>query len=143
MTRLMAVLGIAGLIPFVVASLMYLTQISLTGFAPQQLFVTYSAVILAFLTGSLWGRETHALQNHIHDWVMAVSNLLCLMAWASLLVGHLSVTLWMLMLGYIATLLVERRQAKLIGIEPDYLKLRLGLTSVAVVCHGLMLVGGG
>ncbi|WP_051484485.1 DUF3429 domain-containing protein [Shewanella waksmanii] len=141
MTKLMGLLGVAGLLPFIIASGLAMVQQPLFGHAASTLFVTYSASILAFLSGSLWGRETHALQNNVNDWVMGLSNVLCLLAWLCLLLTATLGAVALLMLGYITTLIVERRQATLVGIDPSYLKLRTLLTAVAVGCHVVMLLG--
>ncbi|MBP0049541.1 DUF3429 domain-containing protein [Marinobacterium sp. AK62] len=122
-------LGYAGLIPFVGLTL----GMGLHPLTPVA-FVTYSAVILSFLGGIHWGV---ALSRP--EWSSAVRLCLCmlpsLLGWLALLLP-MTGTLVLLIGSYLIWWGWDRIQLD----QPDYRRLRLHLTAVAVLCHFVWLI---
>ncbi|NMT18328.1 DUF3429 domain-containing protein, partial [Vibrio parahaemolyticus] len=56
-------LGYLGLVPFVFSLGLIFTDISLFNLSGQQFFIAYSAVILSFLSGILWG---NGIEHYYH-----------------------------------------------------------------------------
>ena len=97
-------------------------------------FVTYSAVILSFLGGIHWGV---ALSRP--EWSSPVRLCLCmlpsLLGWLALLLP-MTGTLILLIGSYLIWWGWDRIQLD----QPDYRRLRLHLTAVAVLCHLVWLI---
>ncbi|MBV0932914.1 DUF3429 domain-containing protein [Marinobacterium weihaiense] len=117
-------LGYAGLIPFIGLTL-GMSLHPLTTVA----FTTYSAVILSFLGGIHWGV---ALSRP--EWSTPSRLCLCmlpsLLGWLALLLP-MPATLIVLIGSYLSWWLWDRTQLD----QPDYRRLRMHLTAVAVLCH--------
>ena len=150
-------LGFAGLIPFVVPVLLMVEgTVSASGFQSAALFglyapyvfITYSAVILAFLCGALWGKMVSGECPDSANAVLIFSNLIALSAWASTLLIHsvpvMSVfAVALLMSGFLAVLFCEREcQQMAQGSLPDedspagdYWKMRVQLTLIVAFMH--------
>jgi len=58
---------------------------TLLGLSGQQVFITYSAIILSFLSGVLWGAALEGFDNTLGRTALILSNLFALAAWAALL----------------------------------------------------------
>lgn len=116
-------LGLAGLIPFVVATAFMFYPLSIT------LFIPYSAVILSFLGGIHWGV---ALQNKNwgHSWRISVCMLPSLIGWVALVLPNQE-ALIVLMVAYALWWLYDYTQIP----NPDYRRLRRCLSIVVLVCH--------
>lgn len=123
-------LGYAGLIPFIGLALVS----ALPDYRHTALLalVSYAAIILSFMAGSLWGQ----LQGGAH-WragPLIASNALALSGWAAL---YCAVTGWVLIalaglaLGFIACWACERLWVQQ---ESDYQRLRCVLTATVVSC---------
>ncbi|WP_020207845.1 DUF3429 domain-containing protein [Gilvimarinus chinensis] len=123
-------LGYAGLIPFVGLALVSV----LPDYRHTALLalVSYGAIILSFMAGSLWGQVQG--KAHRRAGPLIASNALALSSWAALycaVTGWILIALAGLALGFIACWACERlwvRQA------PDYRKLRSVLTSIVAAC---------
>ena len=134
-------LGTLGLIPFVVASLCAVFGESLLGADPIRLFTGYSAVILSFLSGTLWGKCMNVPDTVIVPGVLVVSNVLALLAWAALLAVDLpGVGIVALGIGYAAVLWVERHYDQQLSVTSDgrYIAMRSALTAVVIAMHVLL-----
>ena len=98
--RITTALGFAGLLPFIGALLALVLNVDLP-FKAEQVFVFYSAIILSFLCGAIWGSllntnfvapdlaGTDFTEVHFTKKASAlfiVSNLVSLTAWVSLLI---------------------------------------------------------
>lgn len=154
-------LGGLGLIPFAIPLIAMLRAVgsdagiqsaAVVGFYAPYVFVTYSAIILSFLSGVLWhSGRTSKIQSMANFGVIA-SNLIALTAWFSLLMIHLSslmtlLAVTLLLCGYGILLLLERTldsalNSALDSTETDlsYWRMRLILTAVVIVFHSLVLV---
>lgn len=140
----MTKLGYMGLIPFVAGLFVSLTGSTLFGLSGEALFITYSVVILSFLSGILWGSGIENYENPWSNKALVLSNVIVLAAWLSVLVGENNelVSLPILLMGYI----VVWRAEKLMRTEnqsagPDgYFDIRTRLTSSVVLMHGIVLL---
>ncbi len=132
-------LGYAGLLPFIITTLMLWGDWSLPWLDPQFAFISYSATILSFLAGTLWGRVLSLYASNNINNLLILSNLYALLAWFSLLLAVPAVGLVTLSFGYFSLLSIEKNCHNL-PVNPQYRRMRVRLTSVAVVCHLLMLI---
>ena len=144
-------LGYLGVIPFVVAALFALFDLSLLGFDPRQVFIAYSAVILSFLGGIMWGRVLGLPDHRAVRCLLLLSNAIALTSFAALLLAAggdnadgaaYLYALPLLMCGYVITLVVERLayQRLLADVQRSYFPMRVVLTTVVVIMHIMVLV---
>jgi len=133
-------LGMLGLIPFVFAMYLSLIDGSFLGKSGHYIFITYSAIILSFLGGTLWGQFIHKSLHPFTKYLLISSNLITLGAWLSLLLELPTLSIALLLLGFISTFWVEARSLKSI-IDPNsrYLNMRFALTIAVSVLHLFML----
>ena len=129
-------LGIAGLIPFVAMPLAYqLNLLSLTQSAVY--FVQYSAVLLSFFGGIHWW---DAISNQRYDKQMLVAMLPTIIGWLCLVFSHDLKVFGVLSLSYVAVLIYDKFILSLPKEQiVSYISLRMGLTSVVVICHAWMI----
>lgn len=137
------ILGVAGVIPFAGGFILTVTGGAGWVREPELVFVNYSAVILSFLCGAVWGRLLSSRPTRTVISLMVASNALALLAWLALLSVNLDVVvpLGLLSLGYLVVLLIELRSVELLyrQVYLGYLRLRIGLTTAVVILHGVML----
>ncbi|MFT6094443.1 MAG: hypothetical protein ACJA2Q_002348 [Pseudohongiellaceae bacterium] len=140
--RITAALGCAGLLPF--AGALFAVGLTLIlgvelSFEPKQVFVFYSAVILSFLCGAIWGSLLSSTFTKKATALLILSNIVSLTAWISLLSyeRHFTFSLSLLILGYLTVLAAEYAVIELLYKEVyrGYLKLRSWLTFCVVVLH--------
>lgn len=140
--KIATLLGCMGLLPFVAALLASVSGTSFLSISPHWLFTSYSAVILSFLAGSLWGRLLSGGFDFDSGALMVVSNLAALGGWVSLLSSDSQVRLSIafLGLGYLVVLACEYIAIERLYREVylGYLRLRLGLTITVVIMHFFM-----
>ena len=140
------ILGSAGLMPFII-SVGYmvsgvwlgggLQSASIFGLYAPYLFLAYSAIILSFLAGTLWGKWETFPSNRRSAAVLIFTNLTSLLAWLSLTVIHISqflsiLAVALLSAGYLGILGVERTFK---SSSRGYWNLRISLTTVVVLLH--------
>ncbi len=133
--RLIWALGLAGLIPFLVAFVAAIFSTKLNNLSAELCFVSYSALICSFLSGTLWGVIINESKSKN---LLILSNVICLVAWACLLLSHLNIAVSVLMLLYPLLYLIESRMVQ--EHTPNYICMRRFLTVCVVVLHGLFLV---
>ena len=139
-------LGYAGLLPFFLAIYLLLSGSLLNASDAVTLFLSYSTVILAFLGGTLWGRVLVLQESSWIVLLLIASNLIALLAWGSLLLGHVrqEAAVVGLSIGFVINLLLELRFAGLLSAGTDtesrnsYLNLRITLTAIVVLAHLLV-----
>jgi hypothetical protein len=127
-------LGYGGLIPFVVLAIVATVGGDYAGFCSYALF-SYGAVILSFVGALHWGfamtradlSERH--RNATWGWSVVPA----LLAWLALLVTPAAAGV-VLLVGFVAQYLQDRRLTSQTSLPPWYLPLRLRLTSVACAC---------
>jgi len=134
-------LGYLGLIPFIAGAGMMATNMSFLGLSGSQIFISYSVIILSFLSGVLWGRGlsggvTKSVPNRA---ALVASNVFALLVWGLLLQSsqstHLVIVL--LALGFGALWLCERRICKDTSANSieGYPVMRRNLTVSVVALH--------
>lgn len=131
-------LGLAGLIPFIGAG-------ALAWWAPPAWQITavygfsyYSAVILSFLGGVHWGSALQVSRaGNRRRLILAM--LPSLIAWLALLFDVMF-GLWVLLAGFILIAGYDFSRDGRDGFPRWYLKLRLLLTAVVVLCHLIVLL---
>ena len=161
--KLMHILGYAGLLPFLIpvallAGTYWFDYNPLLGppWPPlasglaAYLFMTYSAIILSFMSGTLWAAGQTINRQSAALSALLMSNLLALLAWFTVLLSVflpqlMWVALMVLMLGYTILLWCERGHS---GIKSEiksqvksvYWRMRLRLTALVIVLHLLMII---
>jgi len=129
--RTTQLLGYLGLIPFILCLLLSLVNLSFYSVEPHTVFIYYSVAILSFLSGSLW----HCGQQSSHTMAIILSNIICLFAFACLLLP-VNNSLLVLPFGYFILLLTEQTMAKkLAWYTSSYLSMRTFLTLIVSGLH--------
>ncbi|PTO64514.1 DUF3429 domain-containing protein [Vibrio splendidus] len=140
----MAKLGYMGLIPFLFGLLLSLTDSQFFSLSGETLFITYSVVILSFLSGILWGNGIENFESQSSNKALILSNVIVLAAWLAVLLGEQQelLTSLILILGYIAVWRAERSMREENQSEgPDgYFDMRTRLTSSVVLMHGIVML---
>jgi hypothetical protein len=143
---LIRILGYAGLIPFAVPVWLMidgfwfgpgLQSAALFGLYAPYIFIAYSAVILSFMSGTLWANVQMTGNLSLVKPSVLMSNLLALSAWFALLLIYIApiMTIFavtLLMLGFISLLWAERIVDS--GTEV-YWRMRLSLTTIVTALH--------
>lgn len=152
-SELVRLLGFAGLLPFIIpVVLMVQGAMSAKGFQSAAIvglyapyvFVTYSAVILSFLCGALWGKTASVKYRQTTNAVFIFSNLIALCAWSSTLLIYIApiMTIFavaLLLAGFLSVLWFERMA--FVGEHTDdqylqgYWQMRLQLTAIVALLH--------
>ncbi|WP_061039327.1 DUF3429 domain-containing protein [Vibrio coralliirubri] len=140
----MAKLGYMGLIPFLFGLLLSLTDSQFFSLSGETLFITYSVVILSFLSGILWGNGIENFESQSSNKALVLSNVIVLAAWLAVLLGEQQefLTTLILIIGYIAVWRAERSMREENQSEgPDgYFDMRTRLTSSVVLMHGIVML---
>lgn len=124
-------LTLAGAIPFALPALLYLfgiSQLPLLG-ALQPIVSSYGLVILSFMAGVHWGQVIHKPRWHL---LLIISNVITLSGWFTFLTGNATLLWCVLILGFVALLLVDRRLLAAGMITPAYWRLRMVVTIIVV-----------
>jgi len=140
----MAKLGYMGLIPFLFGLLLSLTDSQFFSLSGETFFITYSVVILSFLSGILWGIGIENFESQSSNKALILSNVIVLAAWLAVLLGEQQefLTTLILIIGYIAVWRAERFMREENQSEgPDgYFDMRTRLTSSVVLMHGIVML---
>ena len=141
-TKLMELLGYAGLVPFLISALAELMALNLPiPVSPMTLLLTYGAIILSFMSGTLWGRAIHRADSEATNSLLSLSNLFALLAWLTLSLDSVFWALLVQMVGFALVLVFERTLARgtLMTTQSGYYPMRLILTTGVIVCQLLVL----
>ncbi|RJG47738.1 DUF3429 domain-containing protein [Motilimonas pumila] len=135
-------LGYAGLVPFFVATFAQVQQTSLFGLSASQVFIAYSAGILSFMAGAVWGRTLNLVDNSKTHFMRIHSNVFALAAFFALLYQQQGIALLILALGYALTLLLEINHFSSQQSPQGYhiMRVRLTFTVIALHCVWLLLI---
>ena len=140
--RLIPTLGFLGLIPFLSAVLLTLAGLGPLGLERSTLFIGYSAMILAFLSGSLWGEGLRIADSFESRVLLISSNLFAVVAWVGLGLNSIDylIALTVLGMGYALILFLEYQTSRVLYSNCDYpyLSLRARLTFVVLSLHAYM-----
>ena len=150
--KLTILLGYLGLIPFLVSLWQMTVAVgsgqgvdgaAIFGLYAPYVFITYSAIILSFLGGILWSKGRFITQKRSSNIAVIFSNLMALSAWASLIIINFSSLLTMfavaLLLAGFGSLLLAERSLEIDSEDRTYWRMRLVLTMIVIVAHGLVL----
>jgi hypothetical protein len=150
-------LGYLGLAPFVACLWLAAFPLDNSPVNPQQGFIFYSAIILSFISGTLWQKDNKNLNANqesksqtfeelgSHRWDYSskqiISNVFCLFAFVCLFLP-LFYGLLILPLGYLALLLAEYRlyHDNDQTFTKSYFKMRLTLTILVISLHCIALL---
>ncbi len=127
-------LGYGGLIPFVVLATVAVVGGDYAGLCSYAL-IAYGAVILSFVGAVHWGfamTRTDLGEQH-RDAILRWSVVPALLAWLALIFTPVAAAAVMVA-GFVAQYLQDRRLSRRSSVPPWYLPLRLRLTSVACAC---------
>lgn len=136
-SRLMLLLGLAGLLPFIGSALGVMFLDDLLHAVAQRAFLLYSTAILCFLGGTLWGETLPAPQPG-QGATIVVSNGLVVFAVLAMLTAQPLLAALLLMLGHLALLWFEGQALQR---EAWYARMRTWLTLVAVLAHIMFMLG--
>lgn len=130
-------LGYLGLTPFLACLWLFESPSNNLFFNPQQAFLFYSAIILSFLAGALWRKDSFSA----HSTSLIVSNVFCVYACICLFLPVFYALLF-LALGYLTLLLAEYLLCnnKENAFTKPYFIMRFILTLFVNVFHGVALI---
>jgi hypothetical protein len=135
-SNLIKLLTYLGALPFFLAIYIGQSKQSFLDVVGIQWFLTYGLLILSFMAGTLWGQVVNGRIKVKR--IALVSNAITLSAWFALLLADPAVVLIIMALGFAALCLLEAVVMSPIK-RPDYYRvLRLRVTVLVVVAHGLM-----
>lgn len=123
------ILGYLGLLPFI-ASLYLSTETVIFGISTKQAFIAYSAVILSFIAGTIWRRES----KNYHDKQNIICNIFSLLAFVALLLDH-KIALIILAVSFMLIFLYEKFLVNQAKLHTEYLCMRFWLTVIVVLLH--------
>jgi hypothetical protein len=130
------ILGLAGLIPFLVGALMALTETHWHGISGTDIVRAYGAAILAFMGGAQWGAS---LRNAEEPWARyGYSVIPALLAWPALLLEPRD-GLVVLIGGFLFVYLLDEWMRHRGWLPAWYLRLRRLLTAVVLATLGVVL----
>ncbi|MBM6551431.1 DUF3429 domain-containing protein [Marinomonas ostreistagni] len=133
-------LGYLGLVPFIASTVIHLTGWMRTELEPQTVFITYSAIILSFLCGALWGQVIEQPMQPRGRTLLVCSNIVALVAWLGLLIQQPHMSLLALFCGYVSVFWLEVRWLKQLRADNSYYpSMRFALTTIVCSMHLLML----
>ena len=127
---LAAVLGLAGLVPFVACGVLAVGQ---DGDRAAFALVAYGAVILAFLGGVHWGFALEEPSGRAERSRLGLGVLPSLVGWVALLLAiavDAAAALGLLIAGFAGLVVVEARAGRMGLVPKGYLTLRYVLTGV-------------
>lgn len=122
-------LTLAGAIPFALPALLYLlgiSQLPMLG-ALKTVVGSYGLVILSFMAGVHWGQVIN--RPHWHQ-LLIVSNMITLSGWFAFLTANTTLLWCVLITGFCALLLVDRRLLSAGLITQAYWRLRVVVTAI-------------
>jgi len=133
------ILTLAGAIPFALSALLGLlgiSQLPLLG-ALQPIVASYGLVILSFMAGVHWGQVINR-----PDWhqLLIISNMITLSGWFAFLTANTTLLWCVLMMGFCALLLVDRRLLSVGLINQAYWRLRLVVTAIVIASLFVFLI---
>ena len=135
---LIKALTFAGALPFLIALLFTFLGYEFLNVTGEQWFLTYGILILSFMAGTLWGQVVN--QTTKVKAIAIATNFITLLAWFAFLLADTATVLIVNGFGFIALYLLESRLMTSVKRPSYYLPLRLQVTVIVAVAHGLMVV---
>ena len=144
------ILGVAGLIPFLVLGIGSVSTNTITSRLAASLLIGYGAVILSFLGAVHWGFTLATEHDPAERPRLVLGVLPAMVGWAAMAMTLFSLEpvlgLLLLIAGFVVTVVVEWRAHGRGWVPGGYIGLRLGLTVVVVLTlttvTGIRLIGG-
>ncbi|ELR66585.1 hypothetical protein C942_04283 [Photobacterium marinum] len=137
--KIMSRLAYLGLLPFIISILCIWADKTLFGLSAQKVFIAYSAVILSFLAGILWGNAIDHIKHKLSRNALILSNLFALIAWGVLLHSPESyvISVLVLLFGFVAVWFAEMkiREIEKEGKPEGYQPMRNRLTGLVALMH--------
>ncbi len=121
-------LGYLGLVPFTLPLIFEQVVEELFTTTAEQVFIFYSAIILSFVSGTLWRKSNDMLSIKLQ----ILSNIFCLLAFFALLIPS-AVAFVVLALTYSMLLLCEQHYFGYVAGHNDYLEMRKYLTIIVIL----------
>jgi hypothetical protein len=137
-SHLIKLLTYLGALPFFLAIYIGLSKQSFLGVVGIDWFLSYGLLILSFMAGTLWGQVVN--EGIKIKRIALLSNAITLSAWFALLLAAPAVVLIIMAVGFVALYLLEAVVMSPIKRPNYYRALRLRVTTLVVVAHGLMLL---
>ncbi len=136
-SRLIQFLTYMGAVPFYLALYLALTNQSLVGISGSHWFKSYGLVILSFMAGTIWGQVVDA-SARVKRLALA-SNGVTLLAWFGYLLVDTQAVLTIIATSFVALYILEALIMDHVKRPDFYLGLRLRVTALVVLAHGIML----
>lgn len=135
--KIWQLLGYLGLVPFIICLIVVESHPHNLLVDSQQVFHFYSAIILCFIAGTLWKKDSQDSQSN----PLIVSNVLCLYAFSCLFLP-LYYALIFLPMGYLSLLITEYVlcKKKQHSFTTSYFVMRLVLTLFVSLLHMIALI---
>lgn len=134
-TRWVMALTLAGGLPFITAVLMAALGVHLLTLSGPDIAITYGAVIASFLCGLHWGLVLGGRAQA--TWLLILSNVLCLLAWAGALLalsGWPKAALTLQTAVFLSLLAVDHVLMRRGWLSAAFFRLRVVITCVVVAC---------
>ncbi|WP_126424227.1 DUF3429 domain-containing protein [Asticcacaulis excentricus] len=134
-TRWVIALTLAGGLPFMAAALMTALHLRVLGLGGPDIAITYGAVIASFLCGLHWGLVLGGRAQA--TWLLILSNVLCLLAWAGALLaqsGWPQAALTLQTAVFLSLLAVDHVLMRRGWLSAAFFRLRLVITCLVVAC---------
>ncbi|MBU3022983.1 DUF3429 domain-containing protein [Aestuariibacter sp. A3R04] len=129
-------LGVFGLFPFFALPLLASLGLLSIGESARY-FIQYSAVLLSFFGGIYWW---DALQKNAFDKQIYIAMLPTIVGWLCLVFSGDYRVLGVLSLSYLAVLVYDKKSLVLSKEAiVSYITLRMGLTTIVVLCHAWLI----
>lgn len=132
-------LGYLGLAPFVIWLFFPWLITNRWNISPEQGFIFYSVIILSFLSGTLWKKDTLAPNTRSQ----LASNAFCLFAYLCLFIPF-NFSIILLPFGYLGLLITEYSLChnKEQAFSSQYFKMRIFLTLFISLLHSIAFIRG-
>lgn len=132
--------GLFGVLPFLVWTILAMTDTRMMGYTGVQLFASYGAIILSFFNGVIFGQVLENPQGPYSRRIMMFTHLITILAWGTILMGVPTLAIVVLLLGFISTFWLEIRCLKLLfSNNSGHSKIRFALITVVCVLHILVI----
>jgi len=128
------------LLPFMVWTIVAMTNSSILGYSGVQLFASYAAIMLSFLNGIISGQILNRPPKRYSRRIMAGCHAITLFAWITILMGVPTLAVLILLLGYISAFWLEARFLKLLfSTTSGHSKIHFSLVTVICVLHVIVI----
>jgi hypothetical protein len=125
-----------GALPFFLAVYVSFSSNPILGVDGFQWFATYGLLILSFMAGTLWGQMID--QSVKVKRIAIASNAITLAAWFAFLLADPAIILTIITAGFVMLYALEVFVMRHLERPDYYLTLRLRVTALVVVAHGIM-----